>query len=376
VNFTLSDEQEFLREAARGALSRHKTVEAARNGLEDPAALPDLWQTVVEAGWPGLLVDEDHGGAGLGVFDAMLVAEECGRVLAPVPLLGLVPATAILNAAGDDSLQAIAGGELRPVYVPARPPSELEDAWTVEAVSGMARAEAPRASVEGDDVTLEGKVAFVPDAPGADLLVAVGETEDGSALAVALPAGAAGVSIEPVTPYDATHPLGHVSFDGASGRRLEVDDHVLADAWYVAQALIAAESIGAIQNSLETSGAYAKERFTFGRPIGSYQAIKHELTEVLRQLENARGLQYYAGWARGSKPEEFPLAASAARAAAGRGLDFAARSMINVHGGIGATWEHDAPLFFRRAQVSRRLLGGTHDATDRVAEESLRSAVA
>ena len=91
-------------------------------------------------------------------------------------------------------------------------------------------------------------------------------------------------------------------------------------------------------------------------------------------MENARGLQYYAGWARESKPDEFPLAASAARSAAGEALDFAARSMINVHGGIGATWEHDAPLFFRRAQLSRRLLAGTHDATDRVAERTLVTA--
>jgi alkylation response protein AidB-like acyl-CoA dehydrogenase len=91
-------------------------------------------------------------------------------------------------------------------------------------------------------------------------------------------------------------------------------------------------------------------------------------------LENARSLQYYAGWARSSKPEEFPLAASAARTAGGNALDFASRSMINVHGGIGATWEHDAPLFFRRAQLSRRLLGGTHDATDRVAEQAMAGA--
>src|SRR5207302_8029500 len=104
-------------EAARGALSRHKTIEAAREGLEDQGALPDLWPTAIEAGWPGLLIDESHGGAGLGVFDAMLVAEECGRVLASVPLLGLVPATAILDAAGDESLQAVASGELRPAYV-------------------------------------------------------------------------------------------------------------------------------------------------------------------------------------------------------------------------------------------------------------------
>ena len=376
MNFALTDEQEFLREAARGALARHKTVEAAREALEDQSALPDLWPTAVEAGWTGLLIDEEQGGAGLGVFDAMLVAEECGRVLAAVPLLGLVPATAILNAAGDESLAAAAAGELRPVYLPGRPPSELESGWTVEPRSGFARAEAPRASVDGDEVVLDGTVAFVPDAHGADLLVAVAETEAGTPVGVAVPAEGSGVTVEAVIRYDATHPLAHVTFAGARGRRLDVDADVLADAWYVAQALIAAESIGAVQTCLDMSVAYAKERFTFGRAIGSYQAIKHELTEVLRRLENARGLEYYAGWARGSKPEEFALAASAARSAAGRALDFAARAMINVHGGIGATWEHDAPLYFRRAELSRRLLAGTRDATDRVAEESLKSAAA
>src|SRR5205085_1497560 len=185
-----------------------------------------------------------------------------------------------------------------------------------------------------------------------------------------------GVSVEPVTRYDAARSLGHVTFGPARGRRLDVGADVLSDAWYLAQALIAAESLGAVQTCLEMSVSYAKERFTFGRAIGSYQAIKHELTEVLRRLENARGLEYYAGWARESKPHEFPLAASAARSAAGHALDFAARSMINVHGGIGATWEHDAPLFFRRAQLSRRLLGGTHDATDRVAEQTLNASAA
>jgi alkylation response protein AidB-like acyl-CoA dehydrogenase len=374
MNLALSDEQEFLREAARGALSRHKTVEAAREALENSDGLPDLWPTAVEAGWPGLLIGEEQGGAGLGVFEAMLVAEECGRVLAAVPLLGLVPATAILDRAGDESLQAIAAGELRPVYVPARPPSELEEGWTVEPRSGVARAEAPRASVEGEEIVLDGSVFFVPDAVGAELLVVVGETEDGEPVAAAVAADADGVSVESVVRYDATHPLGHVSLTSARGRRLSVDADGLADAWYVAQSLIAAESLGGVQTCLDTSVEYAKERFTFGRAIGSYQAIKHELSEVLRRQENSRGLQYYAGWARDSKPEEFPLAASAARSAAGRALDFAARSMINVHGGIGATWEHDAPLFFRRAELSRRLLGGTDDATDRVAEESLKTA--
>jgi alkylation response protein AidB-like acyl-CoA dehydrogenase len=376
MNFALTDEQVLLREAARGALSRFKTIEAAREALEDPSALPDLWPTAVEAGWPGLLISEAHGGAELGAFDALLVAEECGRVLASVPMLGLLPATAILNAAGHEQLPAIAAGEVRAVYVPARPPDELERRWTVDPRSGHARTPAPLAVVEGDDVVLEGDVAFVPDAPGADLLVANGVTEDGVPVAAAIAADAAGVTVEELTRYDATRSLAHVAFAKARGARLDAGQEVLADAWYLAQALIAAESLGAVQTCLDVSVAYAKDRFTFGRAIGSYQAIKHELTEVLRQQENSRGLEYYAGWARESKPEEFPLAASAARAAAGHALDFAARSMINVHGGIGATWEHDAPLFFRRAQLSRRLLAGTHDATDRVAEQTLASATA
>ena len=374
MNFALSDEQILLREAARGSLARFKTIEAARDALEDPSALPDLWPAAIEAGWPGLLIDEERGGAGLGAFDALLVAEECGRVLAAVPLLGLMPAAAILNAAADETLEAIASGELRPAYLPARPPGADGDGWTVDPRTGFGRPAAVRAVVDGDEVTLDGEVAFVPDAPGAGLLVAVAIDDGGQPVAAAVEPSADGVTVEPVVRYDATRPLAHVTFTGASGRRLDVSVDVLADAWFLAHALIAAESIGAAQTCLDVSVEYAKERYTFGRAIGSYQAIKHELTEVLRRVENSRGLQYYAGWARESAPDEFPLAASAARSAAGGALDFGARSMIDVHGGIGATWEHDAPLFFRRAQLSRRLLAGTHDATDRVAEQAMSGA--
>jgi alkylation response protein AidB-like acyl-CoA dehydrogenase len=375
MNFDLSDEQIFLREAARTALGRHKTVEAAREALENPAALPDLWPTAVEAGWSGMLIDEERGGAGLGAFDALLVAEECGRVLAGVPLIGLLPATALLNAAGFASLEKVAAGELRPVFVAARPPSGQagDELWTVEPRAGHARGAAPTVDSE---LAVTGEVAFVPDAPGAGLLVVVAIDADGGVVALAVDPDQPGVTVERVTRYDATRSLAHVSLQEATATRLDVTPEQIADAWYLAHALIAGESLGSVQTCLEVSVAYAKERFTFGRAIGSYQSIKHELTEVLRRLENARGLQYYAGWSHESKPEEFPLAASAARTAAGHALDHAARSMINVHGGIGATWEHDAPLFFRRAQLSRRLLGGTHDATDRVARETLASALA
>jgi alkylation response protein AidB-like acyl-CoA dehydrogenase len=369
MNLALTDEQEFLREAARGALARVKTIDAAREALEGEA-LPDLWPTVVEAGWPGLLVAEARGGAGLGAFDAMLVAQECGRVLASTPLLGLLPASAVLQAAGDEALEAVAAGEQRPAWLPARPPGDLVGGWTVDARVGKHRAPAPRATVDGDDVTFTGEVAWVPDAPGADLLVVIGAAEDGAAVAGVVD----DAQIEAVTRYDATRSLGHVTLDHATGRRLDVTDEQLARAWYLAQAVLAAESLGVIETALEKAVEYAKQRFTFGRAIGSYQAVKHGLTEILRRQENARSLLYFAGWAFDDQPQQFPLAASAARSAASAALDFASRQNINTHGGIGATWEHDAPLFFRRAQLSRRLLGGAGDATDRVAAELLAAA--
>src|SRR5271167_3586434 len=143
MNLSLSDEQVFLREAARGALSRFKTIEAAREAADgDEGALPDLWPTACEAGWPGLLIDEAHGGAGLDAFDAMLVLGECGRVLAGVALLGHLPATAILDAAGSGApmLEQLATGERRAAYLPVSPPDDIGGGWSVDPAHGSARA--------------------------------------------------------------------------------------------------------------------------------------------------------------------------------------------------------------------------------------------
>jgi alkylation response protein AidB-like acyl-CoA dehydrogenase len=376
VNLSLSDEQEFLREAARGTLSRFKTFEAAREALDnDGDALPDLWPVAKEAGWPGLLIDEQHGGAGLDAFDAMLVLGECGRVLAPIALLGHLPATALLNdaPAAAELLDALATGERRAAYLPVCPPGDVEQRWSVDARSGAARWPAPQAVADGDGVRVSGGLAFVPDAPGAHLLVGVALL-DGKPVGVAIEASASGVAVEATTRYDATRALGHVALTEAPAMLLDAPEVSLASAWHLAQALVAAESLGSVETALDVSVEYAKERHTFGRAIGSYQAVKHSLTEVLRQLDNGRSLLYYAGWARRGAPDEFPLAASAARSVSGRALDHAARTMISVHGGIGATWEHDAPLYFRRAQLSRRLLGGTGRASDRVAGELIAQA--
>jgi alkylation response protein AidB-like acyl-CoA dehydrogenase len=376
MNLSLSDEQVFLREAARGALSRFKTFEAVREALDGNSdAIPDLWPTAKEAGWPGLLIDEQHGGAGLDAFDAMLVLGECGRVIAPIGLLGHLPASSILNdsPAGASLLDDLATGERRAAYLPASPPDDISGTWTVDPRSGLQRPGAPTADSDGDGARVSGTLSFVPDAPGADLLVGVALL-DGKPVGVAIEGDASGVTVEATTRYDASRSLGHVTLENAPALVLDAPVESLASAWYLAQSLIAAESLGSVETALDVSVEYAKERHTFGRAIGSYQAVKHSLTEVLRQLDNGRSLLYYAGWARGGAPDEFPLAASAARSVAGRALDTASRTMISVHGGTGATWEHDAPLYFRRAQLSRRLLGGTNGATDRVAGELMMQA--
>ena len=340
MNLALTDEQELLKEAARGALSRVKTVEAAREAL-DGAALPDLWPTAVETGWTGLLVCEERGGAGLGVLDAMLVFSELGRVLAAVPLLGHLPATLAARRRGGRRARG-AGGRRAARHVRRRQ-AAVGDRGDLDGRRALRAAPGPRAGDRRRDRDRRGRL-------GARRARAPTCSSWWAPTAAPPPCRRA---TRRSSPWRATTPparSAHVRFDGAAARVLALPADAAATAWYVAQALLAAEAIGAVELALETSVQYAKERFTFGRAIGSYQAVKHELVEILRRLENARSLMYYAGWAAQDAPAELPVAASAFRLVGWEALDHASRAQISVHGGIGATWEHDAPLYFRRAQ--------------------------
>lgn len=368
MDLSLTDEQEFLREAARGTLKRVDTVAAAREALEDESRRADLWRTVVEAGWTGLLTSEERGGAGLGLYDALLVAQETGRVLAPVPLVSTLPAATVLDAAGDEDAEAVAGGELRAAWLPAAPPTDREPRWTTDPHRGLHRPGLPTATVDGATATVTGAVHWVPDAAQADRLLVTADGPDGP-VAVLVDVADPGVTVQGLWRYDATRPLGHVTLEGAPGRVVTTDVAVLERAWHVAQGILAAEAVGAVEQLLPIAVDYAKERHTFGRAIGSYQAVKHQLVEVLRLKENATSLLIYVAWAYENAPGELALAAAAARSGAEHALDVATRVQISVHGGIGATWEHDAPLYFRRSQLSRRLVGGEAGATDRVAGE-------
>lgn len=376
MNFEMSDEQRMLRGAAKDALSRLDTVASAREAA-DGAELVALWPTACEAGWTGLLLPEEHGGAGLGLFDAMLVLEECGRRLTGAGLIGHLGACEVLRRSpgADPALLAdLAAGTRRAALAPARPPA-ADEGWTVDDRIGSSRVPAPVATVDGERARVTGAVAFVPDVSGADVIVVAATDGSGSPAAVLLDAGAEGVAVEALTRFDGTRPVGHVELGAAEGQVLAGGGpEALASAWYFAQALLAADALGVSEAMLDMGVEYAKERHAFGRPIGSYQAVKHMLVEIMRSADRVRNLCYFAGFAAQSRPEELPLAASSARFAGEQASDQATRTCIAVHGGIGNTWEHDAPFYWRRAQLSRLLLGGIADAGDRVSAEVIAAA--
>jgi alkylation response protein AidB-like acyl-CoA dehydrogenase len=275
----------------------------------------------------------------MGLYEAILVLESCGAVLADARLLGHLPACVLLEAADADPdlRRALASGEQRAAIV-----------------------DGPlRTTFDGELVHLEGTATGALDAPGADVLVVIGS--DLVAAIVEDPP-----AVEQARSYDATRSIGAVRLDGAVGRPLNVPAQLGRS---VQRALLAAESVGAASACLEMARAYALDRIAFGRAIGSYQAIKHKLVEMLRRVESARSLLRYVGDAWEHRRAELTLAANAARVSSTDALDYAAPENIFIHGGIGATWEHDAQLYYRRAEVSRRLAGGAEAAADAVAEE-------
>jgi alkylation response protein AidB-like acyl-CoA dehydrogenase len=363
VNFALSEEQTLLSQAAAQALARHDTLGAARAAL-DGQAPPSLWRTAQEAGWPGLLAGEHVDGAGLGALEAMLVLEACGRVLADARLLGHLPATAVLEAGeGDGALRAeLAAGRRRAALVDG-----MADRRAGPVVVARSTPDGPR---------LTGAVDWVLDAPGAAVLVVCCQTEDGTPAAAWLHSGDPGVTVLPRLSYDATRSLARVVLEDAPAQPIAVPAGGVEAARHLQRALLGAEALGAAEACLYRARDHALERVAFGRPIGSYQAIKHKLVEMLRRTENARSLTYYAGWAWERRREEFALASNAVLVSAGDALDYAARENIFVHGGIGATWEHDASLYYRRAELSRRLAGGPDGAAEAVAAELFAAGVA
>jgi alkylation response protein AidB-like acyl-CoA dehydrogenase len=333
MNFDLTDDQRAIQRTARDFLAAgYKPEEIRRLAYETDRGFTDEgWQRICELGWPALLVDEEHGGLGLGVVELAVVQEELGAALAPSPFLSTIAAAALIADAGSDEQRArwlpgLAAGEARGTVATLRD----GDGW-----------------------------AAVPDADGADVVVLRDGDGDGWALVEGT-----GVSAEPAQALDPTRRLWSIEV-GGEREPLPGDGARAADVIAVA---LAAESVGVAQRTLDMAVAYAKEREQFGRPIGAYQAVSHACAQMLLEVEGARSTTLYAAWALDHEPESGPLAASMAKAYASDAGWRVPAAALQVHGGIGFTWEHDLHLWLKRGKANAYQWGDAGEHRARVAQ--------
>ena len=366
-------EHEEIRSVARRFLekeypsTRLRTLAETDHGYEAPD-----WAKIAELGWPAISLAEEYGGVGYGMAERCLLLEEMGRVLLPGPFLS----SAVLAA----DLIALAGTEAhRATLLPSIADGSL--LATVVAAGDLAAGSDPAGSVTASVAldgaySLSGRGGLVLDAAAAELLVVVARLGDGSLGVFAVGAGADGVYLRPVDIVDRTRRLATVEFTGAGASRLDGDGTGTADAVIAAlhrsAVSVAAEMIGGAQRCLDMTLEYVKDRRQFDKPIGSFQALKHRCADLAVAVDSAREAVHLAtevidaGLAQAA---DVAAVAAAAKIKAGDAYLLAANETIQLHGGIGFTWEHDAHLFYKRALSSGQLLGTAVEHRARLAAE-------
>jgi acyl-CoA dehydrogenase len=365
MNFDFSEEQEELRRQARRLLAGG--LAAARATLSGgPARDQPLWTQVVEMGWPAAAIPEEHGGLGLGPLELCVLAEELGRTLAPVPFVtSVLHATEALKLCVGDAqaatlLPQLAGGELVATVAFA------DSGWNA----------LPSARVEGG--RLSGYKALVADGALAGVaIVSARAFEDGDGFGWwIVNLRAEGVRVEGAPAIDAVRQYAGVTFDGAPAARLGQPGQgaALADRLLDIVAVYDAfEQLGGAEAVMAISLDYVKTRQAFGRVVGGYQAVKHKLADMYVKIQLARSHAYYGAWAVLNDAPELPLCAAGARLAATDAFTFAAEESVELHGGIGFTWESDCQLYYRRARLLAAALGGRATWSSRLAKAMLRT---
>ena len=364
MNFAFSEEQEELRQTIRRFLEDKSPSTEVRRLMETVDGYDEaVWKQMgQELGLQSLHIPEEYGGQGFTFVELGIVLEEMGRVLLCAPYLSTVvlAADAIMNAGTEEQKQAllpgIASGETRAALAFTEPNGR----WDASGITLEARA-------DGDGYVLDGTKSFVIDGNTADLVVVVARTAGSSGeegIGFFTVAGdAAGLTRTPLATMDQTRKQAKLELSGVKAAALgDVGSGWAALSKTLDQAAVglANEMVGGAQKVLEMSVQYAKDRVQFGRPIGSFQAIKHKCADMLLEVESSKSAAYYAGWAAAEDNDELPVVASLAKAYCSDAYFHAAAENIQIHGGIGFTWEHDAHLYFKRAKSSEILLG---DAT-------------
>ncbi|MGV0714734.1 acyl-CoA dehydrogenase family protein [Mycolicibacterium sp. XJ662] len=362
AQFRFTDEQNQLRDAVRKFSAEHFSEEKVRELMEaDPPFDPKVWARLGgELGVLGLSVPEADGGVGGTLVDQAVAIEELGARLACGPLFGTVYlAIPALVAAGSGDVRDGLLGDLME--------GNRTAAVAVTDRAGVFDADAVTVTASGD--TLSGTVSQVVDAGIADVLLVAAQGSDGVAL-YAVDTSATGVQRTPLNTLDLTRSAANVTLTDAPARLVAGADEaarVLDHALQVGAALLAVEQVGAAQHLLDLSVEYAKARLQFGRPIGSFQAVKHRLANLLVDVEHARSTAYHAIWALTDGSDDPALATSIAQAVCSSSLTHVATDTIQVHGGIGFTWEHQAHLYYKRATTDAVLLGSAEQHRDRIA---------
>ncbi|HEY3811138.1 MAG TPA: acyl-CoA dehydrogenase family protein [Acidimicrobiales bacterium] len=356
MNFAFTEEQEELRKAVRRFLEDKSPETEVRRLMETTEGSdPAVWSQMAEQlGLQGLAIPEEFGGSGYSYVELIVVLEEMGRALLCAPYFASVALAAnLLLVSGDDAakkeyLPGIASGATIATVALAEASGRWDEAGVTLEASGS-----------GDSWTLTGEKLYVLDGHTADLILVAARTPAGVSV-FAVDKGASGLTATPLSTMDQTRKQARLAFDATPAKLVGTD----GDGWAViskmldlAAVALAAEQVGGAQKVLEMAVEYAKVRVQFGRPIGSFQAIKHKCADMLLEVESAKSAAYYAGWAAAEDNDELPVVASLAKSYCSEAYFHATAENIQIHGGIGFTWEHPAHLYFKRAKSSELLFG-------------------
>jgi alkylation response protein AidB-like acyl-CoA dehydrogenase len=361
LDFGFSEEQEMLRDAAKRFLADNCSTKFVRQVMADATAHDaGFWQKLVGQGWPGLLIPEQYGGTNGTFLDMTVIIEEMGKALLPGPFFAaaLLGAPTFIEGASDalkkEFLPKMAEGKFIATVALAEAAGRF-DAGGVEL----------KASKKGSGYSLTGEKFFVPDAHVADAIVVAARTgggngEDGITL-LCVPSTEKGVTVTQLKTVDMTRRMCHVKFDNVQADVVIGKENggwtTLRRVLDIATAGLSAEMVGTAQKALDISVDYAKTRVQFGKPIGSFQAVKHKCVDMMVSVENSRSLTYYACWTVNERVAEAATAVPMAKAYASDMAKNVTSEAIQVHGGIGFTWEHDMHLYHRRALAGEANLG-------------------
>ncbi len=352
MNLEFSDDQKFVQQSARDFLAKNAGLDVCRKVLESPTASsdPTLWKGVAEMGWLGAAVPESFGGAGLGYLELVLIAEEIGRSLAPIPFGSSVYlATEAILLFGSDAQKK--------TWLPRLASGEIAGTFAFAEGAGEPDAESVATRFAGG--RLNGTKVPVLDGAGAGVAVVVAKGAQGPVLAL-VDLSASGALRSHLESFDPSRSVAKIAFKDVPAELLGSEAKGAAQLDTLldrAAVMMGFEQIGGATRAFEITREFTLGRYAFGRPIASFQAVKHRLAELYAKIEIARSNGYYAAWALSTDSDELALAACGFRAAASEAFELAAEEMIQLHGGVGFTWEYDCHLFYRRAKWLSAALG-------------------